>query len=79
WRSPAAPLGVDVPGLLAALPTAVAAPHRHTLALKRIQTACERARPAGRHSYLEEVGTVPSARGRGAACALVRHAQRRAS
>ena len=79
WTSPAAPRGVDVPGLLAGLPTAVAVHGRHTLALKRIQAACERARPAGRHWYLEEVGTVPSARGRGAASALVRHGQRRAS
>ncbi|WP_233490722.1 GNAT family N-acetyltransferase [Micrococcus sp. KT16] len=68
-----------MPGLLAGLPTAVAVHGRHTLALKRIQAACERARPAGRHWYLEEVGTVPSARGRGAASALVRHGQRRAS
>ena len=79
WTSPATPRGVDVPGLVAGLPAAVAVHGRHTLALKRIQAACERARPAGRHWYLEEVGTVPSARGRGAASALVRHGQRRAS
>jgi len=79
WTSPASPRGVDVPAMLAGLPAAAAVHGRHTLALIRIQAACERARPTGAHWYLEEVGTVPAARGRGVASALVRHGQRRAA
>lgn len=79
WGRPSEPRGITVPAAVAAVPGLLRAHgRRHALDMARTEAACERARPDRPHWYLRDLGTLPAARGRGAASALVRHRQRRA-
>lgn len=78
WATPSAPRGTTVPAAVAAVPGLLRVHGRHALDMARTEAACARARPEKPHWYLRELGTLPAARGRGAASALVRHRQRRA-
>ncbi|MDY6055051.1 GNAT family N-acetyltransferase [Micrococcus sp.] len=76
WDGPEAPRGVSVPGLLAQAPWLLRVHGRRTLDQIRTDAACEQARPNEPHWYLKDLGTLPAARGRGAASAIVRRRQR---
>ncbi len=78
WGAPDAPRGTTVPAAVASVPGLLRVHGAHALDMALTVAACERARPTVPHWYLADLGTLPAARGRGAASALVRHRQRRA-